>query len=169
MTTETTSSNEFELKLAPTFGIYKEIPEWAPKQLDRAVWDFIDSSGIPNGVDVNGVYQGTLEAITGATYLSSGGEFWLGHLNQEVLIYVIAHITRDIDNKLTYHVSQAWVRKDYRGKPIVKEWWNKIRARAKNLMCSHIMVTSTRGVESYCKFLGKGWHLYAHLLKEDIL
>lgn len=159
---------EFRLDYEPHFGVVQEMAEWMVPQIERAILDFVDHSELPQGVDINSLIEGTKEAMASCTYLRAGGELWIGHLDQQVLVYVIASVTKDIDNKLTYHISQAWVRKDFRGNKIVKEWWNKLRKRAKALMCNHLMITSTRGIDSYCRFLGNGLHLYAHLLKEEL-
>jgi hypothetical protein len=150
------------------FDIVKIIPEKAHRQIELGVKDFVASSYPAPGVDVYGLYQQTLETIASATYMNQGGEFWLLQVNGEVGGYVLARHVRDVDNKLTYWIGQAWVRQDLRGNPIVKECWEKIRQRARECFCSHIVVVSSRGTDAYCRFLGKRWHEYARLLKEDL-
>ncbi|WP_230685497.1 hypothetical protein, partial [Streptococcus pneumoniae] len=76
----------------------------------------------------------TLQAIANSTVLSGAGEFWIGTLNGELLIYTMAYINNDFDGKLAYHISQTWVKKEWRGDPIVKEWWGQIKQRAKDCL-----------------------------------
>lgn len=163
-----TSSNAIvmELERKPVFRVVKEIPAGMTKQLEAAVRDFIASSHTPEGIDPDGFYYQTLEAIAQATYLNGGGEFWLGTIDGAPVIYILAHVGKDMDSRLTYHVNQAWVRRDYRANPVVKEWWEAVRQRAKDLMCGHLVITSSRNWKAYERFLGHGLKLYATLLKE---
>lgn len=156
----------FEAK--PVFRVVKEIPPSMVPQVEEGVLDFMKTSHFPKGIDPQGFYHQTLEAIAQATYLGGGGEFWLGTIDGQVVIYILGHVGKDMDNRLTYHVSQAWVRKDYRRNPVVKEWWEAIRQRAKNLFCGHLVITSSRNYKAYERFLGHGMHLYATMLKEEL-
>lgn len=154
---------------APVFELHKSIPEGMSKQIEDAVEDFIRSSHIPKGVDLDGFYQQTLQSIASRTVLGGAGDLWLGILNGELHTYIIATLQPDFDGKLSYTVLQAWVRKDQRGKPWVKKAWNTVRQRAKESFASHFAVLSTRGKDkAYCRFLGKGFHPYASVLKEEI-
>lgn len=153
----------------PQFGLFKVIPEGMAPQIENAVRDFIVSSHLPQGVDPNGFYRQTLQAIASASYLNQGGELWLGFMNGKLVIYILAHISNDFDGKLAYWVTQAWVRKDQRGQKWVKRVWEQVRQRAKDCLCSHFAVYSTRGNDNaYCRFLGKGFHFYASILKEEL-
>lgn len=154
---------------APSFEVVKEIPSEFSKQIEEGVKDFIKSSHIGFGVDAEGFYHQTLEAIANATYLHTGGEFWLGVQDNQVVTYILASFNKNIDGKLCYWVSQAWVRKDQRGKPWVKWAWEKLRQRAKDCFCKHVVVISSRENDDvYCRFLGEGFHKYATILKEEI-
>lgn len=167
-----TSSNAMLLELEnerPFFEVIKYIPGGLSKQIEDAVHDFIKTSHVPEGVDIQGFYHQTLKGIANASYLNQGGDLWLGMLDGQLVTYILAHVGQDIDHKLTYTVSQAWVRKDQRGKPWVKWAWEKVRQRAKDCLCGHFMVISSRGNDkAYCRFLGKGFHYYASILKEEI-
>lgn len=168
MTTATTS-RAIEMKMQiPLFGVVEMIPQNLTSQLENAVRDFIVKSHFPEGINPEGFFYQTLEAIANATYLGGGGDFWLGQINGEVVVYVLAHVGKDLDNKLTYHVSQAWVRRDYRNTHFVKQWWSAIQRRAKNLFCGHLVITSTRNPRAYEKFLGGGLKEYAVLLKQEL-
>lgn len=153
----------------PAFGISRTIPEGFAPQIENAVRDFIVSSHLPNGVEIEGFYRQTLQAIAAASYLNQGGELWLGFMNGRLVTYILAHVNNDFDGRLAYTVSQAWVRKDQRGKPWVKWAWEKVRQRAKDCLCKHFVVYSSRGkTKAYCRFLGNGFHPYAEILKEEI-
>lgn len=152
----------------PSFGVVKVIPKWAVPELELAVKDFIATSHLPSGIDVSGFYYQTLEAIANATYLGGSGDFWLATINGRVVVYGLAHISKDIDQKLCYHISQMWVAKEFRGKPIVKEWYEIIIERAKSCFCKHLVIVSSRNPEAYKRFLGHGLHDYATLLKCEL-
>jgi hypothetical protein len=163
-----TSSDAVSLALdeKPYFRVVKSIPEDMTPQIEDAVNEFIKRSHMPDGVDNQGFYHQTLEAIATASYLGGNGEFWIGTKNGKLLIYVLGYVGKDIDNRLSYHVSQAWVRKEYCGRPVVKEWWEAIRKRAKTLLCGHLVITSTRNPKAYERFLGHGMKEYAVIMKE---
>lgn len=150
------------------FRVIKTIPPELTPKIESAVSDFIHGKGFTAGTDPKGFEQQTFRAIANATFLGNGGEFWVCTHEGELLTYVLASIVTDIDNRLTYWISQAWVKPAYRANPVVKDWWKQIRERARGMMCAHIVVVSSRDADAYCRFLGEGWHLYAHLLKEDL-
>ncbi len=153
----------------PDFGLAKAIPAGLAPQIENAVRDFMVSSHLPQGVDGMGFFRQTLQAIAAASYLNQGGELWLGMMNGKLVTYILAHIGNDFDGRLAYTVTQAWVREDKRGQPWVKEAWQKVRERAKDCLCSHLAIFSTRGNDkAYCRFLGKGFHFYCSILKEEI-
>jgi len=149
----------------PIFGVVKFIPRWALPQVEAAVKDFMVTSHLPAGIDVHGFYYQTLEAIANTTYLGGPGDFWLATYNGRVVVYGLAHISKDIDQKLCYHISQMWVAKEFRGKQIVKAWWEQIRQRAKDCLCGHLSLTSSRNPKAYERWLGDGLTHYADLLK----
>lgn len=144
-----------------------------PGAIERAVKSFIEDSHIQEGkVDELGMFNQTIESIASATIFSPNNDsrqFWIitGD-NQEVLAYYLAHVSKDIDNKLCYWITQAWAHPSIRGTKMIKEGWGQIRDEAKRLLCKHIVIPSSRNPKAYCRFLGKGWHQYATLLKEDI-
>lgn len=150
------------------FGVVKAIPEGMGPALESAVKDFIKASHTPKGVDIEGFYYQTLSAMANSTILGQGGELWLGTVGGELSIYILSSISNDIDGKLCYFVSQAWVREDQRGQKWVRWAWQRVRDRAKNLMCKHLMIASSRENDAaYCRFLGKGFHKYVTYLKEE--
>lgn len=152
----------------PNFGVVKILPPWAVPQIDAAVKDFIETSHLPEGIDKDGFYYQTLEAIAGSTVLGGAGDFWMATIGNRVVVYGLAHISKDLDHKLCYSISQMWVAKDFRGKPIVKKWWEQIRQRAKDCFCRHLVITSSRNPEAYIRFLGHGMRKYCTMLKEEI-
>lgn len=164
--TTTASSIISRLEEIPCFRVVKIVPEGMSKQIELAVVDFIRTSHLPAGIDPGGFYQQTLAAIANATYMGGGGDFWIGTHEEKITTYVLAFVSKDLDHRMSYTISQAWVRKDFRGKPIVKQWWEQIRQRAKDHFCGHLVLTSTRNPEAYKRFLGHGITDYAVLLKE---
>lgn len=158
-----------KLEETPSFEVVKELRPNVSREIEEAVKDFMTCSNMPQGVDPEGFYYQTLSAMANATYLNHGGDLWLGFIGSKLVIYILAVVNQDIDFKLTYWVSQGWVREDQRGKPWVKKAWDKVRQRAKDLMCKHLVVISSKpNDEVYCRFLGPGFHKYATLLKEEI-
>lgn len=163
--------SEFELLEVskPSFDISKTIPSGSVPEIEMAVRDFMSSSHMPDGVDKEGFYRQTLQSIAAASYLNQGGDLWLGFLNGKLVTYILAHVGNDFDGRLAYTVSQAWVRKDQRGQKWVKDAWEQVRQRAKDCLCKHFVVLSSRGkTAAYCRFLGRGFHPYAEILKQEI-
>lgn len=161
---------EFKLRVEkPHFRIVRDLPPGISGQLENAVRDFMIASEMPETVDKAGFHAQTLQAMAAASVLAQGGELWLGTVGNELWIYLLAHIGNDFDGHLAYTVSQAWVRKDQRGKPWVREVWEEVRQRAKNCLCKHFVVISTKGrTGTYCRFLGEGFKKYAEILKQEI-
>lgn len=164
-------SPHFSLRtpLAPEFRLHKTIPAGLSPQIEKAVEDFIRTSHVPKGIDLAGFYQKTLESIAARTVMGGVGELWLGIADGQLWTYILATLSPDFDGRLSYMVSQAWVRKDQRGKPWVKDAWGKVRQRAKDCFASHFAVISSReNDDAYCRFLGKGFHKYSSVLKEEL-
>jgi len=160
---------KLEQEESPNFDVVKSIPKGFASQIEEAVKDFILTSHLPDGVDKNGFFNQTLQAMANCTVFGGAGDLWIGTMNGGLVTYIIAHVNNDYDGRLNYMVTQAWVRKDQRGQPWVKEAWGKVRQRAKDCFCKHFSVISSRGkTEAYCRFLGKGFHPYAEILKEEI-
>jgi hypothetical protein len=155
-----------ELQEKPFFRVVKAIPDGLSSQIEAAVFDFMKTSHVPKGIDQSGFYQQTLAAIANCTYMGGGGDFWVGVKDGKLTTYVLAHVSKDIDHRMSYNVSQAWVERSYRGRPIVKEWYEQMRQRAKDLFCGHLVITSSRNAKAYKRFLGHGMDDYAILLKE---
>lgn len=154
----------------PRFELCKTIPEGIPKQIEAAVVDFMKTSHMPEGIDLNSFYNQTLQSIAARSVMNQpGGDLWLGICDGELYTYILAHMGADLDGRMAYTVTQAWVRKDQYRKPWVKEAWEKVRQRAKSVFAKHFVVISSRGNDkAYCRFLGKGFHFYASLLKEEL-
>lgn len=110
----------------------------------------------------------TLEGIAGSTFLNTGGHFWLAEKDGEVLGYILARVTKDIDNSLTYWVNQAWAAKEVRGTPVVKEWWSQVKEEARRCFCKHLVIVSSRNSRAYERWNGNGMKQYATLLMEDL-
>ena len=149
------------------FKIVKEFPEnLSPRKIEEAVLDFIQESHVKG--DPIGIFNQTMESIAGSTVLGGSGYFWLGTEGEKVVSYLLAHVTKDIDNLPTYYIPQAWVAREYRGNQVVKMWWEKVREHAKSRFCKHIVLVSSRNEKAYERFLGHGLTHYASLLMEDI-
>lgn len=153
----------------PIFEVVHKIPPDMGHPIQQAVLDFISSSGLPEGIDRKGFYYQTLQAIANSAILGQGRELWLGIRDGELYTYILASISPDFDGRLAYTVMQAWVRKDQRGKPWVRDAWKTVRQRAKDTLCSHFVVLSTKkNTKAYCRFLGRGFHKISETLKEEL-
>lgn len=160
---------KLQVDTQPDFRVTKVIPPGLVPQFEMAVVDFIKSSHLPDGVDVIGFRNQTLQAIANCSVLNGAGDLWIGTMNDELVTYILAHVNNDYDGRLNYMVTQAWVRKDQRGQKWVKEAWEQVRQRAKDCFCKHFSIISSRGkTKAYCRFLGKGFNAYAEILKEEI-
>lgn len=154
--------------MKPEFKLTKEIPKSLNAgAIERAVSQFVVACDM--NVDATGFYNQTLQKIVAATYMGQPGQdFWLAHAYGEVAGYALGSVSVDIDSRLTYWVPQTWVDPAWRGDAIVKESWQAIRKRARELMCAHLMITSCRNPRAECRWLGEGMEIYATLLKQDL-
>lgn len=142
-----------------------------PKAIEFAVMNFVrDSHTEESGADPLGLYNQTLENIAACTLFrhDDSRNFWAAEVSGEIMAYALTHTSKDVDNKLCYWATQAWVHPRLRNTPIVKEMWQTLRNDAFNSMAAHIIIPSSRGVRGYCRFLGTGWKPYITLLKEDL-
>jgi hypothetical protein len=142
-----------------------------PLAIEKAVAAFVyDSHTAETGASPEGLYHQTLENIAACTVFRQDGSrhLWMADHEGEVVAYALCHISKDVDNKLCYWMTQAWVHPIMRGKKEVKGWFQKLRTEAKKNLCSHILIPSSRGTAAYCRFLGRGWKPYVSILKEDI-
>lgn len=156
-------------KKTVVFELVNAIPSGMRDQLSKAVIDFMKSSNLSQGIDLKGFYYQTLQAIANSAILGQGRELWVGVCGDELYIYLLANLQPDFDGRLAYTVTQAWVREDQRGQPWVKQAWEKVRQRAKDTLCSHFAVYSSKeNTKAYCRFLGKGFHKVSEILKEEL-
>lgn len=139
--------------------------------IEEAVEAFVRESHITDsGCDGIGLFNQIIEAIASITIFKNNpsAHFWLAEENGEVAAWALAHMSKDVDNQLSYWMTDAWVAKAYRNKPIVKEWFNTMRNEGKRLMCRHLLIPSSRNTKAYLRFLGRDWTKYLTILKEDI-
>jgi hypothetical protein len=159
----------FKASESPAFYLANSIPQGMNEQFASAICDFMESSNLPYGIDKQGFFNQTLQAIANSALLGQGRELWLGIKDNTLYTYILAGIGVDFDGRLAYTVSQAWVKEDQRGQPWVKDAWEKVRQRAQDTLCSHFAVHSTKAnTEAYCRFLGKGFHKISEILKEEL-
>lgn len=153
------------------FKKVQNLPKLRKGAIEDAVEAFVrDSHTEETHADPKGLFDQTIEVIAHATLFQhdDSRQFWMATDGGEVMAYAIVHISKDVDNQLCFWITQAWVHPICRGSKEVKGWFQLLRDEAKRLLCKHIVIPSSRGVEAYCRFLGKGWKPYVTLLKEDL-
>lgn len=140
-----------------------------PGAIERALEAFLTDSRV-EGVDLDGLYYQLVEAVTNILLFKNApyAQFWLAEEDGEVVAWALTHVSKGVDSKLVFYMTDAWVDKKYRGTKAVKQWYKTLEDEAKKLMCKHMVVVSSRGDNAYCRFLGAGWSPYAALLKKDI-
>lgn len=117
--------------------------------------------------DRAGFIAQTLQSIHAAVFQHSG-DFWALMDDGELVGYAMGRVVCDVDNKLTYWLSQAWLDPSLRNTGIAKKCFKLLEKQALSYFCRHIVVVSSRKSRPYCRFLGQGWHEYVSLLKKDI-
>lgn len=154
--------------MQPELKLTQEIPKSLNKgAIERAVEQFVVACNMD--VDPIGFYNQTIQKIAAATYLKQpGADFWLAEAYGEVAGYALGSVSVDLDSRLTYWVAQTWVDPIWRNNKIVKESWQAIRKRARELMCAHLVVISCRNPQAECRWLGEGMEIYATLLKQEL-
>ncbi len=140
--------------------------------IDRALESFVgDSREIIGRVDPRGALQQLRDSVASAILFknSPSSFFWVAEdENGEVAAWAMTQVRNDIDGSLCYWMTNAWVAKQHRFKPYVKQWFQVMRADAERYSCKHILLTSSRNSRAYCRFLGGGFHEYLTILKADL-
>ena len=136
--------------------------------IEDAVKKFIVDSRVKD-VNPEGMYDQTIKSIASSIIFDTSDkqQFWMASDGQDVMAYSLAHICVDVDDQLTYTISQAWVHPSLRGKPVVRHWWKQLQDEAQRCLCKHIMIPASRNVKPYLRFLGPGFHEYVTLIKKD--
>lgn len=154
----------------PPLRLTRRIPETLDlKEIENAVKEFQKETPI-HGNEI-GFYNQTLESIAASTMLrkeGSGSDFWIVQYGRSCAGYVLANMSKDVDNQLCYWISQCWLDKRFRGTGVVKEYWKTLVDYAKKNLCKHVIIVSGRGDRSYQRLLGSGLEVYATLIKADI-
>jgi len=151
------------------FQRIKKLPKLRNKAIETAVEQFVRDSRVKN-VDEIGMFNQTIESIAQATIFASNEayQFWMADNGHDVMAYALAHVGKDVDNQLTYTISQAWVCKQLRGKKIVRVWFKMLEEEAKRCLCKHVMFPASRHVKPYLRYLKGQYHEYVTILKRDI-
>lgn len=155
------------------FKLIDSLPEGISAQdIEHVVKSFCQESSKDArhiGGSLQGLYQQTIENIGNIIVFKPQGNFlWMDVEDGKIMAYAKTHVSKDVDNSLCYYMTQAWVHPSIRGTRRVKDYLQDLRLHAKQMMCRHIIVVSSRGEKAYCRFLGRGWAPYVTLLKEDI-
>jgi len=134
--------------------------------MENAVQDFILDS-MQDG-DPVGMFNQTIERVAMSTFLASPQhDLWLAWVGQDVKAYLLASITKEVDNRFCYWIHQAWVDKGYRhDKKFILDSWVNIKAHAKRHHCSHLVMASIRN--GWTRYLGDEVQPYITLLKKDL-
>ena len=135
--------------------------------IEQAIEKFIEEVSLE--VDKTGFFNQTLEKFAkGILFSDPTYDIWISEKDGEIDGYVVVSIQKDIDNTLCYWISQAWADKHMRANGFTKDWWKKIRERATQLECRHIVVVSSRNDDAFNRFLGGQFKKYATLLTMDL-
>lgn len=138
------------------------------EEIEHAVDLFVDESnqyGVP--VDEDGFYNQTLATIVARGFHGKGGDLWLALDDGKVAAFAISHLSTDVDNKLCFWITCAYVAHGYRAKGLFAESYAILEAEARRLQAEHIILPSSRSVKAYTRKL-KGYHPYVVLLKKDL-
>lgn len=142
------------------------------KEIENAVANFVQESDTEYNCPLNrqGLFQQTMQNIGNLVINKPNGCFLWIDIDEvgRVLGYVLTHISRDVDNELCYYMTQAWLHPKLRNGRYAKEAIKLLRSHAKQMLCKHIIVVSSRNTKAYLRFLGGKFHPYVTLLKEDI-
>ncbi len=139
--------------------------------LDRAIENFVaDSHSVVDNVSADGLCGELAKCVAASiVFKNSPDSFvWVAEDAGEAAAWAMTQVRKDIDGSKCYWMTNAWVAKQHRFKPYVKEWFQTLRADAKAQGCSHILIPSSRSSRAYCRFLGGGFKEYLTILKEDV-
>jgi IS1 family transposase len=139
--------------------------------IDRSIDAFLKDSHVTDvPINAAGLKQQLTDTIASVVVFKNNPTvyYWVAEYEGEIVAWVLTHATKDVDNSMCYWMTDTWVAPQLRRNPIVKTWYQLLREDAKHLGCKHILIPSSRNTKAYLRFLGKGWHEYLTILKEDI-
>ncbi len=155
-----------------SFQKLKEIPSsFNPGAIDRAIKAFVDNRHVTyEGDNKDGFKQQLTDVIASILIFKTNQTafFWASEYDGELVCFALTHVSKDVDNSLSYWMTDAWVAPQLRHTDLPKQWFNTMREDAKHLMCKHVLIPSSRGSKAYCRWLGKGWKKHLEIIKEDI-
>ncbi len=145
----------------------EEIPV-SNKEIERLVIEASNEVDIKG--DVTSFHNQTIENIANATFLNRGGDFWLiwDDETSEALGFALCSIGKDVDGRLTYWGNLAYADKRIRHTKYIKDLWSQVEQYARQHLCKHFVLVSSRKAEAYQRFLGNEWHEYAVLVKKEL-
>lgn len=118
-------------------------------------------------MDEDGFYDQTILGIVRRGLANEGGDLWLGIDNGSVTAFALTHTSVDVDNKLCFWITCAYVAKHYRGTQYFSDCYGVLEAEAKRLGAAHVVIPSSRNNAAYLRKL-PGFHPYVMLLKKDM-
>jgi hypothetical protein len=137
------------------------------RAIESAIEKFIEETNLD--VDKTGFFNQTLEKFAkGLLFSDPTIDIWLSDKDGEIDGYVVVHLAKDIDNSLCYWISQAWASKDMRANGFTKECWVRLKKRANELQCKHVVLVSSRNNDAFNRFLGGKFKEYATILTMDL-
>ena len=110
-----------------------------------------------------------LNAIAQSIKLDDYGNFWIMEaMDGSIGGFILTHFYK-VDGVKTCWLNHMYVLPYLKGTKFVRECINEVRHHAKANKCVHnIIMTRRKNIDVVCRFLGKSWHKYATLLKEDL-
>ena len=145
-----------------------EILPIASSQIAHAVEAFIKDGGLVPGTDRNGFKLRTARAITAATVLNQGGDFWYVRENGILLAYCLSEFGRDQAGHPAYLFNQAWLSPDIRNKGLLRKWFYEICDYARYHGANKIVLLSSHNPLAYCRLLGLKKRKFMTLIEEEI-
>ena len=95
-------------------------------------------------------------------------ELWLACDGEKVIGFLLSAYTNEFDNEPTFVIRQAWVAREIRRSPLVKQMLKHIIENAKKNFAKHVLIVSSRSTKAYLRWLGKGWKPITTILKGDL-
>ncbi len=160
-------------KNLPPWKLIRSLPQHLNNgAVDRAVQSFVeDTEKYGQGINKIGLFNSTMQAVANACVLrhdGTGGDFWASIGDDgEIYAYALGKIVIDIDNRLTYWVTQGWIHPSIRHGNL-KRGWGEIEKYARANLCHHLVNITDRNPRAYLRFLGPEWHTYSTILKKDL-
>lgn len=143
-----------------------------PGAIERAIAHFVDDTKRSVVTDQDGRFNQLITFVYDCLVRKThpDAQIWIKEDEDgEVGAFAFTNFAVDVDNKLSFWLAVAWVRKAHRFSLKPKLWFWQMQEFGRVAGAKHLLIPSVRGSKGYLRYIGKDkWHEYEVILKRDL-